>query len=67
MLLSSEELNALKYFNLIYFRLNYWYLIPLYRRVNEKGRNLKIRIKRPLTSMHFFFGLSGITRNPGFK
>jgi hypothetical protein len=50
--------------NIIY---NDSYLIPLYRAASEKVRNSEIRIKRLLTPMHFFFGLSGTTRNPRFE
>jgi hypothetical protein len=35
------------------------YLIPLYRAASEKVPILKIRLKRPLTAIHFYFGLSG--------
>jgi hypothetical protein len=31
------------------------YLISLYRTASEKVHNLKIRLKRPLNSMHFFW------------
>jgi hypothetical protein len=43
------------------------YLIPLYRAASEKVPILKIRLKRPLTAIHFFFRVKRQTRNPVFE
>ena len=45
------------------------YLIPLYRAASEKVHNLKIRLKRPLTTMHYLFGFSGkhVTQDSSYE